>query len=192
MPSTVKVQNPNHWTAREFPTALYLMVKQWRLLKSGRKKKRNKRYNVWKRGKKIKSLIIHRWCDCPYGHFIYNLKSLYTHNGVLYNSQEQETIQCPAVSEWMHKWRHSHTVEFHMAESIPRINNHSQHVSDTHKFNVEWKKPDTKQHTLHGSVYLKYKYRDFPGGSVVKNPPANGGDTGSIPGRGRFHVLRSN
>ena len=25
----------------------------------------------------------------------------------------------------------------------------------------------------------------FPGGSVVKNPPANAGDTGSIPGLGR-------
>ena len=27
--------------------------------------------------------------------------------------------------------------------------------------------------------------RGFPGGSVVKNPPANAGDTGSIPGSGR-------
>ena len=27
---------------------------------------------------------------------------------------------------------------------------------------------------------------DFPGGSVVKNPPANVGDAGSIPGAGRF------
>ena len=26
----------------------------------------------------------------------------------------------------------------------------------------------------------------FPGGSVVKDPPANAGDTGSIPGSGRF------
>ena len=26
----------------------------------------------------------------------------------------------------------------------------------------------------------------FPGGSVVKNPPANAGDTGLIPGLGRF------
>ena len=26
----------------------------------------------------------------------------------------------------------------------------------------------------------------FPGGSVVKNPPANAGDLGSIPGQGRF------
>ena len=33
---------------------------------------------------------------------------------------------------------------------------------------------------------------DFPGGTVVKNPPANAGDTGSIPGLGRSHMLRSN
>ena len=33
---------------------------------------------------------------------------------------------------------------------------------------------------------------DFPGGSVVKNLPANAGDTGSIPGPGRSHMPRSN
>ena len=29
---------------------------------------------------------------------------------------------------------------------------------------------------------------DFPGGTVVKNPPANLGGTGSIPGPGRSHI----
>ena len=29
---------------------------------------------------------------------------------------------------------------------------------------------------------------DFPGGTVDKHPPAGAGDTGSIPGPGRFHV----
>ena len=32
---------------------------------------------------------------------------------------------------------------------------------------------------------------DFPGGSVVKNPPANA-DIVSIPGLGRFHMSQSN
>ena len=32
-------------------------------------------------------------------------------------------------------------------------------------------------------------HMDFLGGPVVKNPPANEGDTGSIPGPGRFHRL---
>ena len=34
--------------------------------------------------------------------------------------------------------------------------------------------------------------RDFPVGAVVKNPPANAGDTGSIPGPGRSHMPCSN
>ena len=33
---------------------------------------------------------------------------------------------------------------------------------------------------------------DFPGGTEDKNPPANTGDTGSIPGAGRSHITRSN
>ena len=34
--------------------------------------------------------------------------------------------------------------------------------------------------------------KDFPGGAVVKNPPANAGDTGLIPGLGRPHMPQSN
>ena len=33
---------------------------------------------------------------------------------------------------------------------------------------------------------------DFPGGAVDRNPPANAGDMGSIPGLGRFHMPGSN
>ena len=32
---------------------------------------------------------------------------------------------------------------------------------------------------------------DFSGCPVVKNPPASAGDTGLIPGRGRFHMPQS-
>ena len=38
---------------------------------------------------------------------------------------------------------------------------------------------------------LKNKKEDFPGGAVVKNPPASAGDTGSSPGPGRSHMPRS-
>ena len=38
---------------------------------------------------------------------------------------------------------------------------------------------------------LKLQVLGFPGGAVVKNPPANAGDMGSIPGVGRSHVPRS-
>ena len=33
--------------------------------------------------------------------------------------------------------------------------------------------------------------RGFPGGSVIKNLPANAGDTGLSPGPGRSHMPRS-
>ena len=39
---------------------------------------------------------------------------------------------------------------------------------------------------------LTHQLWGFPGGSVVKNQPANVGDTGWIPDLGRSHMLRSN
>ena len=41
------------------------------------------------------------------------------------------------------------------------------------------------------NVYKK-KVEGFPGGAVVKNPPAKAGDTGSIAGPGRSHMPWSN
>ena len=38
---------------------------------------------------------------------------------------------------------------------------------------------------------FKPKELGFPGGVVVKNPPANTGDTGSSPCPGRYHMLWS-
>ena len=40
-------------------------------------------------------------------------------------------------------------------------------------------------------VKLEIRTQGFPGGTVVKNPPANAGDTGSSPGPGRSHMPRS-
>ena len=33
---------------------------------------------------------------------------------------------------------------------------------------------------------FQYRPCSFPGGSVVKNPPAKAGEVGSVPGSGRF------
>ena len=41
-------------------------------------------------------------------------------------------------------------------------------------------------------AFVKSAAEGFPGGAVVKNPPANAGDTGSSPGPGRSHMPRSN
>ena len=52
---------------------------------------------------------------------------------------------------------------------------------------------DTSESQPVGSnTLLKKSLRDFPGGAVVKNLPANAGDTGSILGPGRSHMPRSN
>ena len=40
--------------------------------------------------------------------------------------------------------------------------------------------------------HLKKENGDFPGGTVVKNPPANAGDMGLSPGLGRSHMSWSN
>jgi len=37
----------------------------------------------------------------------------------------------------------------------------------------------------------KQQNRDFPGGMVDRNPPANPGDPDSIPGPERAHMLQS-
>ena len=40
-------------------------------------------------------------------------------------------------------------------------------------------------------MQIKCKEWGFPGGAVVGSPPANAGDTGSSPGLGGSHMLRS-
>ena len=51
---------------------------------------------------------------------------------------------------------------------------------------------------VHNVIFLKKTFglknvsKDIPGGTVVKNPPTNAGDTGSIPGPGTFHILWGN
>ena len=42
------------------------------------------------------------------------------------------------------------------------------------------------------TLFAKFYESGFPGGTVIKNPPANTGDTGSSPGPGRSHMSRSN
>ena len=47
-------------------------------------------------------------------------------------------------------------------------------------------------HSLSPLCLYKMGMLGFPGGAVVKNPPANAGDTDSSPGPGRSHMPRSN
>ena len=45
---------------------------------------------------------------------------------------------------------------------------------------------------MYGKKMFKNEKKGFPGGTVVKNPPANAGNTGSSPGPGRSHRPWSN
>ena len=51
------------------------------------------------------------------------------------------------------------------------------------------------KHVSSAAYTYIYKFQKcgkaFPGGTVVKNLPANAGDTGSNPGLGRSHMPRS-
>ena len=59
--------------------------------------------------------------------------------------------------------------------------------------NYQKKKELSTKNTVSGkNCPSKMREGDFPGGAVVKNPPANAGDTGSSPGPGRSHMLRGN
>ena len=48
------------------------------------------------------------------------------------------------------------------------------------------------QQSLYGFDVKRTDLMDFPGGTVVKNLPANVGHMGSAPGPGRFHMPQSN
>ena len=55
-----------------------------------------------------------------------------------------------------------------------------------------WALSGANWHINFHNNHLLRTLQDFPGGAVVKNLPANAGDTGSSPGPGRSHMLQSN
>ena len=59
------------------------------------------------------------------------------------------------------------------------------YISSSEKFS----RSQLWEHLFRG---LKVSIRGFPGGAVVESLPADAGDTGSSPGLGRSHMLRSN
>ena len=51
---------------------------------------------------------------------------------------------------------------------------------------------DEKQLFAYFNFFKNLLFRDFPGGTVIKNPPADAADMDSSPGPGRSHMPQSN
>ena len=92
--------------------------------------------------------------------------------------------------------------------SIPGLGRFPGEGNGNHSSTLSWKIPWTKEPrrlqpmgsqtvghdwatSLSFSFFTAFKkeWWGFSGGPVVKNPPCNVGDTSSIPGLGRFHLL---
>ena len=59
-------------------------------------------------------------------------------------------------------------------------------------FNEDLEKLKSKQTMMNNTINEIKILQGFPGGAMVKNPPANAGDTGSSPGLGRSYMPRNN
>jgi len=62
-------------------------------------------------------------------------------------------------------------------------------IQDRGKNQSECIIPEKTNTEAHTHTHTKALSWGLPGDSVVKNPPANAGDTGSIPGPERSHML---
>ena len=60
------------------------------------------------------------------------------------------------------------------------------------RFRFSWIRESTGSALKHREVEIKTSLLGFPGSPVVKNPPCNTRDTGSIPGPGRPHMRQGN
>ena len=87
---------------------------------------------------------------------------------------------------WRTVWRFLKKLEI----ELPAIWPSNPTAEHTHWGNQNWKRhvyPNVHRNTVYNS-----QDRGFPGGSVVKNPPCNAGNTGSNPRLGRSHMLQGN
>ena len=85
-------------------------------------------------------------------------------------------------------WIYKLSVRLHQKGSTNKIQNSYLLSLSTYSKGFD----GTKKSNSFATARVQYIKRDFPGGTVVKNPPAKAGDTGSSPGPGRSHMPQSN
>ena len=76
----------------------------------------------------------------------------------------------------------------HLADYIPGV---SEDVEKLESLFVAGRNVNCAT-TVENILAVPQKAQDFSSGTVGKDSPANAGDTGSIPGLGRFYMLQSN
>ena len=112
------------------------------------------------------------------------------------------SIQCVAFSDCLLSLRNTHLRFLHVFSRLDSsffffnhwITFYSMDVSRIVYPFIYWKASWLPPHlTMINKAVIKIPvYGGFSGGAVVESPPANAGDTGSCPGLGRSHMLRSN
>ena len=86
----------------------------------------------------------------------------------------------------------SHLLEWLLSKR-KKITSVSKDVGKREPLHTKWEFVQPLRKTSWRSLNkLKIELPDLPGGTVVKNPPANAADTGSNPGPGRSHMPQSN
>ena len=120
-------------------------------------------------------------------------RTLWTYSAALFTIAK--TGKQPAINRGLGK---THAAPIHNA--IPLNHKKEQNnaacsnTDATRGYHTKWSKSDGERqkswHHLHAE--FKIMAQGFPGGPVVKNPLTSAGDTGSVPGPGRFSMPPSN
>ena len=132
--------------------------------------------------------------EAKYWSFSFSISPSNEHSGLI--SMTLDSAVCPRART---HWTKSHGTEVGMALITTLSHLFGEFLLPSHATQL-WLIPvpyigeeeaasTTKRHS---KSFIKSKARDFLDGPVVKNPPANAGDTDPIPGSGRFHMLCGN
>ena len=108
------------------------------------------------------------------------------------NSFHPETLPSPTAQVLRKTKTPPLALEHCLPPSLPTLRSKHAHNYEAGKNSDISFKATVILHNLSLLPKLKHLFQGFPDGSVVKNPPANARDTGSIPSPGRSHMPQSN